>query len=778
PTVLQVNIDREGQLKVAGVDAGSPAEGKFENGQIITRINGRPALPEAVEEGAVFPRRAYLAQFITEAEAADGTLKFLVTPKDGGEARTVTVTIPALGRWSKTWPINCSKTDLIIRAHADYLASLAGPDGEGLTEHSLYHGHAILALLATGEAQDLDVVRKIYAARMADFDPSEIGSHNWHNGLQGIAVCEYFLRTGDRSVMPLINAICENIRKYQVQGGWSHWAKGINPQYTAGGHLNAAGAQNLTTLLLATMCGADVDRPALLDALHQFYRFVGHGSTPYGDHRPEDGYGSNNGKTEMVGLAMSVAARSTDGEVYAMARDKNVLTSLYDYPHTLQGHTGGLGAIWYGLASFWMADKRPELYRNRFDQLQWFYELSRRHNGAMGASGAARYDDPRFGHLVALGLSAPRRALQITGAPASPHAKPFTLPKQVWGRKADRAFLSIEGSAQYSGTDLVPHREMAQIAEMDEASLRSVAGHPEQAFREVAANTIRRKKHFGLIEELLESGDPILQQTACMAINLHEPWMMRFAKDGRGRFSLDARQFSPRMFRGLMTIVKDEEAALWNVDQALIALASATEAQIKSELDTILPFLEHEEWWLQEAATIALTPAMEDVDAMTRILPPLTRAMATNMHAKGRGVMQWKLRVGTENAPTPIPQMVEDAYAKAAAMTPSIPDPEPGVDLAGITSVAVTGWLQALARSPEGVLAAGRLAVLRLDDFRPRERNKVVEVLIDAAGRLDERGQRELGQLLVKHFRPDVVGDDPQTLKEEMLAGKQWRAMD
>ncbi|MDX1683138.1 MAG: hypothetical protein R3336_08460, partial [Phycisphaeraceae bacterium] len=56
PTGLQVNIDRDGQLKVTGADAGSPADGKFEKGQIVTRINGRPALPETVEEGKVFPR--------------------------------------------------------------------------------------------------------------------------------------------------------------------------------------------------------------------------------------------------------------------------------------------------------------------------------------------------------------------------------------------------------------------------------------------------------------------------------------------------------------------------------------------------------------------------------------------------------------------------------------------------------------------------------------------------------------------------------------------------
>lgn len=778
PTGIEVAIQDDLTLRVLGVQSGSPASGKFAKGDTITAINGRPPLHGENRQNVVFFQFHQLASFITEAEAKDGVLNFTVIGPAGGEARQVIVIIPVLGRYSKTFPIDCDKTDRIIAANADYLHSIAGGNGEKLTSHSMADAWAILSLLSTGREKDLELVHKVYRSRMVRFQPDEVGSHNWHNGVQGIAACEYYLRTGQESVMPLINEICEKIRKYQVQGGWSHWAKGINPQYTAGGHMNAAGVNNLTTLLLATMCDADVDEQATLDALRLFYRFVGHGATPYGNHRPEGGYGSNNAKTELVGLAMSVAARATNGDAYALARDKNTAASLYTYPHILRGHTGGFGSLWYGVASGWMTDKEPKLYHNRFQQLKWFYELSRRHDGSFGSSGSGRYDQEGYGRAIVLGLTAPRKTLQITGAPTSPYAKPFTLPKRIWGRAADTAFLTIKGGPAYERPNVPPHIERARIAELDEAGLRKAAAHPEQVYRQDVANAIRDKDLMRLTEELLESDDPLQQQTACRVINTLEPWRLRHAKDYRARLSLDSHQFTPRMFKGLMEIIKNPEAPLWSVDQALIACAGATADQIKSELDTIIPFLEHEEWFLNEAAAIALAPAMSDVEAMRKIMPVFTKARANNMLAKPRGVMGWALTQGTRDAPEQIKRMLKEAEINTFKLTPSIPDPEPGVDVSGITSVALEWALHAIvtddwqpSTDAEAVLTGAKLAVSRIDDFRERELNRVIDLLIHAGGALQGDDRGAMGRILVAHFRPAVVGDDPASLRQQMQAG-------
>jgi hypothetical protein len=773
PTGLEVTIEPGRGLKVLGTQPGSPAQGKFSAGQTITAINGKPSVPP--QEGDVLFRDfKYLASFITDAEASDGQLRFSVQAPGEATPREVVLSIPVLGAYGKTAPFDCEKTRKIIRANADFITSVAGENGEKLAEHNLYNGWAILMLLSTGEDKDLDVVRKIYRHRMASFEGSDTGSHNWHNGLQGMAVCEYYLRTGDDSVMPLINAICESARKYMVQGGWSHWAKGINPQYTGGGLMNPAGTQVLTTLLLAKQCGAKVDDKTLDESLRFFYRFAGHGSNPYGDHRPENGYGSNNGRNEMLALSMQVASRAKNGEVYAMARDKLAVGALYDYPHLLQGHTGGMGALWYGTAAALAAEKRPEQYATRFEHVRWFYELSRRHNGAIGASGAARYDNEEFGFAVGLGLTAPLKTLQITGAPPSPHAKPFELPARPWGREADLAFLNIEGGPAYRGSDVAPHVEIQQIKDADEAALRRFASHPEHVYRETAADAIREKKLFGLIEELLKSDDPFARHTGCMAVNRFEPWSMRLGIGTRGRFSLAPEEFTPAMFDSLMAIITDPSQSLWNVDQALLSLAAAPTEKVASRLNDLTPWLEHPEWWLNEAAFIALTPAMKDAESLEKLVPALIPAMASNMHAKPRSVMDHMIRKALAEAPPAARPIVAGAYKKVYEATPSIPDPEPGVDLSGITSVALQGTLATLLATADkaDIPAIAQLAVTRLKDMRARERDEQIDLLIAAGQGLDPAGKKQVGEILLKNYRPSVIGDDPATLLADMKSGK------
>ncbi len=773
PTGLEISIEADRSVKVDDVQKGSPAEGKIRKGDIIFSINGKSPLREAGDgSDQLFSDFKQLASFITQAEASDGVLKFTTHGPAQSATEDVIVTIPALGAYSKTWPINCPKTTKIIRANADYIASIAGENGQKFVEHNLYNGFAILMLLSTGEQKDLDVVRKIYKTRMADFKGPETGTHSWHNGVQGIAVCEYYLRTGDESVMPLINAICESARKYQVQGGWTHWTAAVNPQYTAGGLMNPAGTQLLTTLLMAKQCGAKVDDKALNSALTLWYRMAGRGNNPYGDHRPEPGIGSN-GKTEMMALAFGEAARAENGSVYAMARDVTALSAIYDYPTLLQGHTGGYGALWSGIAAALMRDTMPELYANRFEHTKWFFELSRRFNGALGASGAGRYDDEKFGYATGLSLTAPLKTLQITGAAKSKFAKSFTLPDRPWGRESDVDFLKLDPAVGYRVFDLPTHVEYTKIATADEAQLRKFARHPILGFREETAKAIRDRKLFTLCEELLESADTRDRQTASMVINGFEPWNMRSSIGTRARLSLSPDQVTPRMFAALMRMITDPKQPLWNVDQALLAMAAVPAEMVKTRIDDITPWLHHEEWWLNESACIALTSVMRDEESLKKILPHLIEAAALNTHIRGRGTMHWMIDRATKDAPDSVKVLVFNALVDVFAKTPKIANPEPGVDYSGITSVALESTFGSImAGHQDAILKAVRLSVQRISDLRPRERDQMIEAMIAAADKLDDTGRKELGSIILDNYRPIVIGDEPAKLKADMKAGK------
>jgi len=751
PTGVEMLIQHDLTIKVTGIQPSSPAEGKLTNGQVVTAINGAKLVADPMAQ------RRQLADLITAAEAKDGVLKFTSDGKD------IVVKIPVLGPLSKSWPLDCPKTKKIIRANADYLGSLPIED---LAGHNMNYAFAILGLLSTGEEKDLEAVRKIYQHRMKDFKDPDTGPHTWHNGLQGMAVCEYFLRTGDQSVMPLIDAICESARKYQVSGAWTHWGTEVNPQYVGGGLLNAAGTNVLTTLLLAKQCGAKVNEKTLQDALLFFFRFVGHGANPYGDHRAEDGYGSTNGKTEQLAMAMQVAATSENGQVYAMARDKAALSTLHGYPNILNGHTGPIGLLYYATAVAYMNEKKPELYRNWLEQCRWFFVLSRRHDGAFGLSGGARYDDLEYGRSVLLGLTAPMRTLQITGAPKSPHAKALVLPAQPWGRKADLAFFSLDGGKAYTNGELIPHLELASVADADEAGLKRFASHPEHAFREKAATNIREKGHYGLIEELLQSPDPLARHTACLSLNHFQPWSVSSGRGWLSAKSIPRDKFTQAMFDSLMNMVTNPEEALWLVDQSMIALALAAPAQTMTQLDALLPWLDHQEWWLQESASMALSPALLDPKGMDAILPKIIPMLANNEHNKPRGFVEWMLTRTAKEVPANQAKHITDALKQIYQETPSQPG---GSDIGrtGISSTQLFGTLNwVLSVDPSLAPEMAKLSAARFKDMRPRELNLQTTALMQTATKLDPQKRKDIGQVLAASYRPVIIAQNKDLLSK------------
>lgn len=763
PTGVEIAIQRDQTMKVTGVQAGSPAEGRFENGQVITAINGKKMPADPLDQAKL------LSDLINSAEGSDGILKFTVGGNEVG------IKIPVLGTYSKTWPVNCEKSHKIIRAHADYLARLAKQ--QGLHAHTLYDGLAILALLSTGEDKDLDVVRGIYGQRMKGFTATETGSHSWHNGYQGMAACEYYLRTGDKSVMPLIDAICESARKWQVHGGWSHWATSVNTQYTAGGLMNPAGTNILTTLLLARHCGAKVDEGTLQRALVLFYRFAGHGSNPYGDHRPEEGYGSNNGKTEMLAMAMQAASLASNGKSYEMARDKSAMNPLNSYRDILRGHTGPIGAMWHAPAAALLIDKKPELYRNKMDETRWLIDLSRRHDGSFGMSRCGRYDAADYGHALMLSLTAPVKTLRITGAPRSKFGVDFQLPELPWGRKADLAFFNIDGGPKYGAPTAVPHAEQASIMNASAENLERFAQHPEHVCRELTADALRIGKHFALIEKLLTSPSPLARHTACMAINNYQPWKVSSGRGWVSAKSINPNDFTPGMFQSLIGMVSDPDEALWLVDSSMIAMVLAKPEQTKKHLDLLLPYLDHEDWWLNESAATALSPALRDPESLGIILPKMGRSIANNEHIKGRTFIEWMLTRTAAEVPEEMRKQISVTLQKVYSATPSQKSAQGDMGRIGISSCLLSDTLKwTLAANPELAPEMAELSLTRLDDMRERELDRQIDIFIGAAQTLDKAKRQQVGEILTKHYRPAIVEKNREFLTPDYKGPANRRA--
>ncbi len=93
---INATVEKGLQLTVFDTDENTAAAGKFKQGDLVTAVNGRSVTEPEIYIG--------LGEAITEAEAGNGKMAFTV--ERGGRAETVTFTLPVLGAYSPTFPLN------------------------------------------------------------------------------------------------------------------------------------------------------------------------------------------------------------------------------------------------------------------------------------------------------------------------------------------------------------------------------------------------------------------------------------------------------------------------------------------------------------------------------------------------------------------------------------------------------------------------------------------------------------------------------------------------
>jgi len=760
-------------MKIKNIEEGSPAEaaGKLKKGQIIETINGQKL--------ADIDPRIQLARIMGEAEATDGVLKFVVKEKPDGKAEEVIVRIPVLGAYSKTWPLNCAKSDKIVRDLADHLAKRPWEGGVAL------NGMQMLFMLSTGEEKDLAVVREWIKKTVAHYEKNPVSKYAWFVGYGGIPLAEYYLRTGDKSILPVLKKFADVAKRTQYLGGWAGRG-GVPWLYVGGGHLNAAGTNVVTFLLLAKECGVDVDEHTLQSALKQFYRFAGRGNNPYGDHRPETGF-VDNGKVGALAFAMAAAASLTpDGEnsVYARARDVSAVKGFYSTSWMLHGHTGGgIGEIWRSAAMGLMYDKNPKKYREFMDNRMWFYELSRRHDGSFGILGGARYDTPRpWGVGLALSYTVPRKTLRITGAPKNQHVHEYQLPERPWGTKADDKFLSLEAAVDKDGKSpaideetlengsAAPILRRINAEDVSEETLRSYAHHQDHGIRRAASmraagqgmnylgwNVSKSGKALypRLVVELLKSKDPRVRWAGANAVN-----------------TLPQELLTDETFDLLMGMINDPHESWWVKHEALQVLGKASPEWIAPHVDTLPHYLKHEEWWLRNSAIMALTPVATDERYYKKILPALGEVITTNQRANVLGPVNGIVRKLGDASPK-VQKAAAEMLGQAYTDYPEAKRAPGGQDLEAAFDAHLENIARVLSETPGGFDLLFELSAKRFPE-RTLPHSKFYMANPDP-DKFGARVRKALTPIIMEKMIPEYIGKNRVALLAEASGEKQRR---
>lgn len=390
------------QILLTKISANGPSSGILKKGDVILGVEGKPFNSDA---------RVSFSKAISRAEASkSGELSLERFRK--GTTETVAIKLPSLPAFSPTAPFDCEKSQKLLLDGCNAMVA------RGLKRPDISSHINALALLATGDSAYEKAIKKHAAKTLAAPLSADIPLACWHYSFANLFLCEYYLITKDRKVIPEIRRLSGLLVKGQGPlGTWGHtFVEPSTNRLRGYGAVNAVGLPVAISLVLARECGVSFSGldESVEAAASFFRRHIGMGAIPYGDGPPNLQYGhDDNGKNSAAAI------------FYSLLNDKQATlyytrTALASYNEDReQGHTGNFFNMLWSLPAVSLAG--PQATGAWLNEFGWYYDLARDNNHRYpyqgyprqrAGSSYARWDCPG---AYLLHFATPLKKLRITG---------------------------------------------------------------------------------------------------------------------------------------------------------------------------------------------------------------------------------------------------------------------------------------------------------------------------------------------------------------------------
>jgi hypothetical protein len=380
-----------------------------------------------------------LAEALEACQGKSGRLSLMV--RRGEEKREVELDIgKKYGSYAATFPSDCPKSKKILE---ELLAYILGKQGQnGSFGDPVNDTFAALTLLGTGDKQHLPAVKHSLrhlcdSISALDEKTKRSGLMNWTYMGSAIVLCEYYLITNEKWVLPELERIRDLLYEgqylnmsqinprvktshpdsyptgpEQAHGGWGH-----NPGFEGYGPIAMITAQGALTFALMERCGIQIDAKRHA-AAYDFLRrgtgengYVGYGDSPSG---PDEW--ADLGRTGASGIACFLAPESCASYRMLARKHSDVIGKHpQSFPDTHASPPMGMGYEALG------ANIDPANFRKLMDANRWWFTMAQCGDGTFyyqpnrDSSGYDSSARMTASCVVALIYTIPKRNLVITG---------------------------------------------------------------------------------------------------------------------------------------------------------------------------------------------------------------------------------------------------------------------------------------------------------------------------------------------------------------------------
>ncbi|MEI6178315.1 MAG: DUF6288 domain-containing protein, partial [Verrucomicrobiota bacterium] len=399
------------QILVVTIETGSPADGVLQVGDVIVGLNGGLFTTDC--------RKAF-GVALGEAEKTENNGNLNLRVWRAGVTSNMTVQIAVMGSYSATAPYDCPKSTKILHEGCESIIAK-----EDWSQNNL----GVLALLASGDPAYASLIQTKMRAEILSQETMDLYKTGypdpsaWGVGYKGLTMAEYYLATGDTTVLPTIEAYAVvAARGRGTFGTFGHGGfSALTPDGSLHGPVNGYGPMNAATLpniimmKLAKKCG--VSHPELdpsIAVAENFYTFYSEkGLIPYGEHVPSLLANEDNGRQSMAAVMFSLnSAKNAQTNYFArMAMASDDLRE--------NGHTGPFfGYMWEPLG---VNIGGAAASADFFHQIAWWYDLNRCRDGSFsygegdGATVGLTYRGFTVTPAMMLQFALQQKQLYITG---------------------------------------------------------------------------------------------------------------------------------------------------------------------------------------------------------------------------------------------------------------------------------------------------------------------------------------------------------------------------